>query len=56
MDNTYRKVMEEQYLSEQAKQEIYQKLQRKEKVKTQPIFLKVAIVAAIRRPGALRPG
>ncbi len=45
MNNTYRKVMEEQYLSEQAKQAIYSNLQRKEEVKTQPFFLRAAIVA-----------
>lgn len=45
MNNTYRKVMEEQYLSEQAKQGIYNNLQRKEEAKTQPFFLRAAIVA-----------
>lgn len=46
MNNTYRKVMEQQSLSDQAKQAIYRKLQRKEEVKTQPFVLRAAIVAA----------
>ena len=46
MNNTYRKVMEQQYLSDQARQTIYRKLQRKEEVKTQPFVLRAAIVAA----------
>lgn len=46
MNNTYRNLMEEQYLSEQAKQAIYSNLQRKEETKTQPFFLRAAIVAA----------
>ena len=45
MNNTYRKMMEEQCISEQAKQVIYRSLQENKTVKTQPIFLKVAIVA-----------
>lgn len=45
MNNTYRKVMEEQYLSEKARQAIYCSLQGKEAVKTQPFFLRAAIVA-----------
>lgn len=45
MNNTYRKVMEEQYLSEQAKQAIYSNLQKKEAVSKQPFFLRAAIVA-----------
>ena len=46
MNNTYRKVMEQQCLSDQARQAIYRKLQRKEEVKTQPFVLRAAIVAA----------
>ena len=46
MNNTYRKVMEQQCLSDQAKQDIFRKLQRKEEVKTQSFFLRAAIVAA----------
>ena len=45
MNNTYRKMMEEQCLSEQAKQNIYRNLQEKETVKTQPFLLRAAIVA-----------
>ena len=45
MYNTYRKVMEEQHLSEQAKQTIYRNLQRREEAKTQPFFLRAAVVA-----------
>ena len=45
MNNTYRKLMEQQCLSGQAKQAIYSNLQRKEEVKTQPFFLRAAIVA-----------
>lgn len=45
MSNTYRKLMEEQYLSDQAKQAIYSNLQRKEKEKIQPFLLRAAIVA-----------
>lgn len=45
MNNTYRKVMEEQYLSAQAKQAIYSNLQRKEEAKLQPFYLKAAVVA-----------
>lgn len=46
MNNTYRNLMEQQCLSEQAKQAIYGNLQRKEETKTQPFFLRAAIVAA----------
>ena len=46
MNNAYSKLMEQQCLSEQAKQSIYSNLQRKEETKTQPFFLRAAIVAA----------
>ena len=45
MNNTYRKLMMQQCLSDQAKESIYSKLQ-KEEVKSQSFLLRVAIVAA----------
>ena len=45
MNNTYRKLMVQQCLSDQAKESIYSKLQ-KEEVKSQSFLLRVAIVAA----------
>jgi len=45
MNNTYRKAMEEQHLSQQAKQTIYWNLQRKEETKSQPFFLRAAVMA-----------
>lgn len=45
MNNVYRNIMEQQCLSEEAKQAIYRKLQGNERIKTQPFFLKAAIVA-----------
>ena len=44
MNNTYRKLMMQQCLSDQAKESIYSKLQ-KEEVKSQSFLLRVAIVA-----------
>lgn len=45
MNHAYRKLMEQQCLSDQAKQTIYCKLHEKEKKNTQPFLFRAAIVA-----------
>lgn len=46
MNNTYRKLMEQQCLSEQAKQAMIHNLQRNEERSSRPFFLRAAIVTA----------
>lgn len=46
MNNTYRKLMEQQCLSNQAKQAMIHNLQRNEKRSSRPFFLRAAIVTA----------